>query len=192
MVQNAITLHLRERRVGHLVHADSARSRLVDRERIRGHTPPPIGPRNGIAGAFHLGERGQQLRRDGGGGVFSKERRILSPGFNRRFISFARDEGKHFRRLMQNLINQVGPRDPAWSVGDASRHGCRWLHCRRVTAPPTAKRRHVVTIRGIAFGGEAPVQDPGTADPRPLLVICATQHTGVLCCALQHGSKKAT
>jgi hypothetical protein len=31
----------------------------------------------------------------------------------------------------------------------------------------------------------------GTADPRPLLVICATQHTGVLCCALQHGSKKA-
>src|SRR5438874_4615657 len=28
MVQNAITLHLRERRVGHLVHADSARGRL--------------------------------------------------------------------------------------------------------------------------------------------------------------------
>jgi hypothetical protein len=55
-----------------------------------------------------------------------------------------------------------------------------------------AKRRHVVAICGITFRGAAPVQDPGTADPRPLLVICATQHTGVLCCALQHGSKKAT
>ena len=30
MVENAIAFRLRERRVGHLVHADSARSRLVD------------------------------------------------------------------------------------------------------------------------------------------------------------------
>ena len=35
-----------------------------------------------ISGAFHLGERGQQLRRDRGGGIFPKERRILYPGFN--------------------------------------------------------------------------------------------------------------
>jgi hypothetical protein len=81
MVENVIALRLRQRRVGHLVHADGARSRLVDRERIRGQTPPPIGPRNGIAGALDLGERGEQLRRDRGGGIFSKERRILSPGF---------------------------------------------------------------------------------------------------------------
>src|SRR5271156_1320275 len=58
MVENAIALRLRRRGVGHLVHADSARSRLVDRERIRGQAPPPISPRSGIAGAFHLGERG--------------------------------------------------------------------------------------------------------------------------------------
>jgi hypothetical protein len=107
MVEDAVALRLRQRGIGHLIHADSARSRLVDRERIRGQTPSPIGPCNWIAGAFDLGERGQQLRRDGGGGVFPKERRILSPGFNRVFIRFAGDEGKHFHRLMQDLINQV-------------------------------------------------------------------------------------
>ena len=64
MVQNAITLGLRERRIGHLVHPDGARSRLVDRERIRTQTPPPIGGCNGVAGALDLGERGQQLRWD--------------------------------------------------------------------------------------------------------------------------------
>src|SRR5438067_1552770 len=60
MVENAVALRLRQCGVGHLIHADSARSRLVDRERIRGQTLPPIGPCNGIACAFHLGERGQQ------------------------------------------------------------------------------------------------------------------------------------
>src|SRR5689334_5719237 len=46
MVKDAIALRLCQRGVGHLIHADGARSRLVDRERIRGQTPPPIGPRN--------------------------------------------------------------------------------------------------------------------------------------------------
>src|SRR5205814_10519113 len=69
---------------------------------------------------------------------------------------------------------------------------CASRQVRRANRSPAAKRRHVVAIRGITFRGAAPVQDPGTAHPRPLLVICATQHTGVLCCALQHGSKKAT
>ena len=35
MVKNAKGLRFRERGVGHLVHADSARSKLVDRKRIR-------------------------------------------------------------------------------------------------------------------------------------------------------------
>src|SRR5215831_18958737 len=52
MVENAVALRLRQCGVGHLVHPDSARSRVVDRERIRGQTPSPIGPRNGVAGAF--------------------------------------------------------------------------------------------------------------------------------------------
>src|SRR5215467_12238504 len=47
MVENAIALRLRQGRIGHLVHADSARSRLVNRERIRSQIPPPIGPRSG-------------------------------------------------------------------------------------------------------------------------------------------------
>src|ERR1700744_5233037 len=42
MVENTIALRLQQRGVGHLVYADSARSRLVDRERIRAQTPPPI------------------------------------------------------------------------------------------------------------------------------------------------------
>jgi NAD(P)-dependent dehydrogenase (short-subunit alcohol dehydrogenase family) len=35
----------------------------------------------------------------------------------------------------------------------------------------------------VAFPSATPVRDPGTADPRRLLVICAPQHTGVLCAA---------
>src|ERR1700760_744449 len=54
MLKNAKGLRFRERGVGHLVHADSARSKLVDRKRIRSQTPPPIGARNGIAGALYL------------------------------------------------------------------------------------------------------------------------------------------
>ena len=105
MVENAIAFRLRQRGIGHLVHADSARSRLVHRERIRGQAPPPIGPRSGIAGTFHLGERCQQFRRDRDGGIFPKKRRISSPRFNRGFIRSAGDESKDFSRLMQDLIN---------------------------------------------------------------------------------------
>ena len=53
MLPSAVPILLLFARISH-----GARSRLVDRERIRGQTPPPIGPRSGIAGAFHLGERG--------------------------------------------------------------------------------------------------------------------------------------
>jgi hypothetical protein len=51
MVENAIAFRLRQRGIGNLVHADSAQSRLVHRERIRGQAPLPIGPRSGIAGS---------------------------------------------------------------------------------------------------------------------------------------------
>src|SRR5437763_14833270 len=98
MVENAIALSLRERRVGQLIHADRARSRLVDRERIRSQTPPPIGGCNGVAGALDLGEGGQQLRWDRDRGIFPKERSITSPGFNGCFIKFAGDGSKNLRR----------------------------------------------------------------------------------------------
>src|SRR5260370_30609001 len=49
MVKNAIPLRLRECRVGHLVHANSTRSRLGDHQQIPGPTPPPIGACNGSA-----------------------------------------------------------------------------------------------------------------------------------------------
>src|SRR5215472_5794350 len=62
MVENAIALRLSQGRVGHLVHAGAARRRLVDRVRIPGQMPSPIGIRDRIAGTLDLGQRGQQLR----------------------------------------------------------------------------------------------------------------------------------
>jgi hypothetical protein len=107
MVENAIAFHLRKGRVGHLVHADAARGRLVHRERIPGQTPSPIGVRDWIASALDLGERGQQFGRDRAGGIFSKEGRISAPSFDRGFIELAAYGRKHLRRLVQDLINEI-------------------------------------------------------------------------------------
>ena len=55
MVAYAIVARLGEGCVGHLIHADAARGRLVDREGVPGQPPPPIGVRDRIAGALDLG-----------------------------------------------------------------------------------------------------------------------------------------
>src|SRR5215471_10445112 len=58
MVENAIALRLSQGSIGHLVHPDAARGRLVDRVRIPGQTPAPIAVRDRIAVALDLGQRG--------------------------------------------------------------------------------------------------------------------------------------
>src|SRR5689334_12544715 len=44
--------------VGHLIHADAARGRLVDREGVPAQPPSPIGARDRIAGTLDLRQRG--------------------------------------------------------------------------------------------------------------------------------------
>src|ERR1700726_1743397 len=61
MIADAIVSRLGKGRVGHLVHANAARGRLVDREGVPGQPPPPIGARDRIAGALDLRQRREQL-----------------------------------------------------------------------------------------------------------------------------------
>src|SRR5271155_3847593 len=63
-----------------------------------------LGGRNRIAGALDLGQRGQPPRWDRDGGIFPKERRILSPSFNGRLIGLARE-----RRVSPLAILKMQP-----------------------------------------------------------------------------------
>ena len=60
--------------VGDLKHADGARGRSVHFEWVPTEPPPPIGTCHWVAAALHLGQRGQQFRRDNRGGVRCEER----------------------------------------------------------------------------------------------------------------------
>src|SRR5580704_2070553 len=61
MVANAISSRFGEDCVGHLVHADGARGGLIDREKIPGQAPPPIGSCYRITRTLDLREGGEQL-----------------------------------------------------------------------------------------------------------------------------------
>ena len=50
----AIVARLGKRGIGHLIHADGAGRGLVDRERVPGQPPTPVGARNRITVALHL------------------------------------------------------------------------------------------------------------------------------------------
>src|SRR5256885_14190615 len=57
VIMDAIALRFAERSIGNLVHADRARCRAVQLERIPGQLPAPGRAGYRIAGAFDLGER---------------------------------------------------------------------------------------------------------------------------------------
>src|SRR5216117_3934958 len=84
VVVDAVALRVPERGVGDLEHSHRARRRAVQLERIPARAPAPARARDGIARALDLGERGEQLGRDHGGGMLAKERSVLAPGLERR------------------------------------------------------------------------------------------------------------
>ena len=87
VVMDAVASGFGEGAVGDLKHADGARGRPVHLEWVPAESPPPIGPCHRVAAALHLGQCGQQFRRDDRCGVLGEERAVLPPGLRRSFKS---------------------------------------------------------------------------------------------------------
>ncbi len=96
--------------VRHLIHADRARSRAIDRERVEAEMPTPIRRRHWIAGAFGLRQCGEQLRRDIRRGIAAEKRRIALPGLFRRLDQPAAQRREQLARLRVNLIGEIDRR----------------------------------------------------------------------------------
>ncbi len=97
--------------IDHLVEADGARRRLVDRERVEAPSPAPIGAVHRIARTLDLRQRGQQFRRDRIGGVGAKQRPVLPPCFGRLLVEPVTDEGEQLGGLEDHVIEEVHERD---------------------------------------------------------------------------------
>src|SRR4029453_19455154 len=95
---------LREGRVRELEHADRARRRLIERERIPGEPPAPVRPRYRIAGALDLGERAQQLGGDDGGRMLAEERAVVPPCLGRRLGQPAVHREEELRVLLVTVL----------------------------------------------------------------------------------------
>jgi hypothetical protein len=108
---DAIAARLGVGRIGHLIEANGARSGLVHPERIPGQPPAPIGARHRIACALDLRQRGQQLGRDGVGGILAEQGSVLLPGFARRLVERPADDKEQLGRLADHLIDDVRQRD---------------------------------------------------------------------------------
>jgi hypothetical protein len=65
------------------------------------------GVRDRIAGAFHLRERGEQIRRDHFGRLGAEDRRVLAPGFRRRLVERSADREEELSRLARHLVQRV-------------------------------------------------------------------------------------
>src|SRR5882762_5939296 len=83
MIVDAIALRFAERSIGNLVHADRARCRAVQLERIPGQLPAPGRAGYRIACAFDLGERGKKHGRHDGGRMVAEDRLVLAPCLGR-------------------------------------------------------------------------------------------------------------
>ncbi len=111
VIMDAIALRFAERSIGNLVHADRARCRAVQLERIPGQLPAPGRAGHRIAGAFDLGERGEKRGRHDGGGVVAEDRLVLPPRLGRRLGERAAHREEQLGGLADDLVAPVG-REP--------------------------------------------------------------------------------
>ena len=112
VIADAIPARLGESSVGQLKHAEGARGRPIDLQRIPRPLPTPVGARNGIAVALDLRQRGEQFRRDNAGGVLLKKRAVTLPCRSRSFSHGATDRGEELTGFADHLIDQVKREEP--------------------------------------------------------------------------------
>src|SRR5207249_2305415 len=120
VVVDAVALRISERRVGDLEHSDRARRGPVQLEGVPAEAPAPARARDGMARAFDLGERGEQLGRDHGGGMLAKGRPVPAPGFRGRLYERTAYRKNHLGGLADRLDYPVC-RAPERQDGDRDR-----------------------------------------------------------------------
>ncbi len=107
MVVNAVPFPFLKGRIGDLEHTDRARRWSIEFQRIPGQSPSPVCPCDRVAGAFHLRERGEQIRCDDGGRMLAEQRAVLAPGFKWLFVERIRQRKEDFRRFADGVIGPV-------------------------------------------------------------------------------------
>jgi len=108
VVVNAIAPRLAEGPVRDLEHADRTRRRPVHVEGILRQAPAPVGPRDWIAGAFGLRQRGKEVGRDDSRRMLAENRRVLPPGFGGSLVQLPAHGEKQLGRLARDLNHPVG------------------------------------------------------------------------------------
>ena len=117
MVVDAVLLRLAERPVSDLIHADCARRRLVQLERIPRQAPPPVRPCHRVAPALDLSKRGQKRGRDNNGRMLAEERLVSPPCLGRGFAEGAAYRKVELGRLADRLVHPVNSR-PSYQNDD--------------------------------------------------------------------------
>ena len=107
MVVDAVALRLLKRPVGDLVHADRARRRLIPLQGIPRRTPPPVGPRHGVASPFAWASAASSSGGDDGGRMFAEERAVFLPGLGGAFVERVVQGKEDFGRFVERVIRPV-------------------------------------------------------------------------------------
>ena len=69
--------------------------------------PAPVGPGYRVSPAFHLSERGEELRADDRCRMLTEERSVFLPGLNEIFIESLVERKKDFCRFLQCVIGPI-------------------------------------------------------------------------------------
>jgi len=107
VISNAIVPCFGEGPVRDLVHADGARCRAINGERMQAPGPAPVGADDGIARPLDLGDGREKVRWDCIGGVLAKQRCILPPRFRRCLVQRTAHREEEFGGFADHLVDAV-------------------------------------------------------------------------------------
>src|SRR5437867_9504877 len=168
MIVDAIALRFAERSIGNLVHADRARCRAVQLERIPGQLPAPGRAGYRIAGAFDLGERGEKRGRHDGRGVAPEPpprpfRTQDQSAYTPVFLMI----GPHLSISdLSRLRSDSGVALPT-ATGSAPRSASRVLKAVSVTAVCSAPMSLSSAALGVPLGANSPFQTTSAKPFKP-------------------------
>ena len=148
MVVDAVAFRFSECAIGQLEHSDGTGSRSIPIERIPGQSPAPIGPCHGIAGSFHLCQRGEEVGGNDSRRMLTKERPVFLPSGGRILIQGILQREQHFGRLIDRVVGPVQGSPETGDEDDANKKTWEGM-----SVSPRTEERSKVTP---AASGEPP------------------------------------